>query len=36
MAKMNHFVEMISPFYKIEKEVSRTNNNFTAMLKILK
>jgi translation initiation factor IF-3 len=34
--KMNKFIEMISEFYKIEKSVSRTNNNFTAMLKIHK
>ncbi len=36
MDKMKQFVEMISPFYKIEKEIVRTNNNFTAMLKVHK
>ncbi len=36
MDKMKLFVEMISPFYKIEKEIVRTNNNFTAMLKVHK
>ena len=36
MDKMKLFVEMISPFYKIDKEIMRTNNNFTAMLKVIK
>ena len=34
--KMKKFVDMISPFYKIDKEINRANNNFTAMLKVIK
>ena len=36
LEKMNHFVDMISEFYRIEKEVSKTNNNFVAMLKVIR
>lgn len=36
MDKMKHFVEMLTPFYRIEKEIARTNNNFTAMLKVIR